>query len=267
MHVAVALLVTCLLACGSTRTQYARPPGAALTFDRAAAPKEALDVADKVLAAHGGAPAWEAAKQIRWKQAKLHDRQPPVTGEQAWDRWNARHFAKVEREKAGAFGVMYELYGTYAAGYIEGRSGQKQVVPTGEAAEGVVVARKGWQRDTVALFAAFLLHEPGATLAYGGIVRDNELELHDLTLTFDPKDPARAGIVVHVYANAATSLIRRVELELGGERYGYVIDAYQAAGGLQVPAKFTNLGSGDVYEISNVQVGNPDDDLFIAPVS
>jgi len=266
MHVAVALLVSCLLACAGTRTQYARAPGAALTFDRAAAPKEALDVADKVLAAHGGAPAWEAAKQIRWKQTMLHNGQPVATGEQAWDRWNARHFAKLDREK-GAFGVMYELYGSFAAGYIEGRSGTKQVVPTGEAAEGVVVARRGWQRDTLALFAAFLLHEPGATLVYGGIVRDNELELHDLTLTFDPKDPARAGIVVHVYANAATSLVRRVELELGGERFGYVIDAYQATGGLQVPAKFTNLGSGDVFEIKDVTVGSPDDDLFIAPVS
>jgi len=73
--------------------------------------------------------------------------------------------------------------------------------------------------------------------------------------------------VVHVYANAATSLVRRVELELGGERFGYVIDAYQAAGGLQVPAKFTNLGSGDVLEIKDVTVGSPDDDLYIAPVS
>src|SRR5204862_5635444 len=133
-------------------------------FDRAAAPKEALDIADQILAAHGGAAAWATAKQIRWKQTKLRDGQPAATGEQAWDRWNARHWASIDREKGGAFAVMYEIYGKFAAGYIQGRSGGKQVVSSDEAAEGVKVARDGWTRDTTAMFAAFLLHEPGAKL-------------------------------------------------------------------------------------------------------
>jgi hypothetical protein len=267
MRLFVLALVFSFACGGPSRTTYARHPGAPLTFDRAASPKEALDLADKVLAAHGGAAAWEAAKQIRWKQAKLRDGQPAGNGEQAWDRWNARHFARIERDKGGAFAVMYEIYGKYSSGYIEGRSGGKQVVPTEEAAEGVKVSREGWNRDTMVMFAAFLLHEPGAKLEYAGMVKDGEVELHDLKLTFDPKDPARAGMVAHVYAEKDKFLVRRVELEIGGERFGYQIGEYQTAGGLQIPVERKNVGSGEVFKVSDIKVGGPDDDLFIAPVS
>jgi len=266
-HLLLALVLAA--GCGGpARTTYARHPGAAVMFDRTTASEETLAMADKVLAAHGGAAAWEAAKQIRWKQTVTSDGKVTSTVEQAWDRWNARHWAQLEREKGGAFAVMYDIYGSYGAGYIQGRSGGKQVVPTGEAAEGVKVARKAWQRDAVVTLAAFQMFEPGAKLEYKGIARDGDLELHELQVTFDPKDVARAGLELHVYCDKDTFLVKRVALnQPNGDRSVYEMTSYQAIGGLQIATERKNLGSGEIVKLSDVTVGSPDDDLYIAPVS
>lgn len=265
----LALVWILAIGCGGpSRTSYAQYPGAPLAYDRASATPEALDIADKVLAAHGGAAAWAAAKQVRWRQTVMVDGKPTLTGEQAWDRWNARHWAKTDREKGGAFAVFFDLYGTHVAGYIVGRSGGRQTVSTGEAAEGAVVARKAWQRDATVTLVPFLLHEPGAKLEYLGLAKDGDLELHELKVTFDPKDTARTGLEVHAFADKDTFLIRRISLvTAAGDRFGYELGAYQASGGLQLATERKNLGSGEVVQISEIKVSEPDEDLFIAPVS
>ncbi len=266
-HLLLALVLAAGCA-GSSRTMYARAPGAAQTFDRATASKETLEIADKVLAAHGGEKAWEAAKQIRWKQTVTLDGKPTSSVEEAWDRWNARHWASLAREKGGAFAVMYDIYGTYSAGYIQGRTGGKQVVGSGEAADGVAMARKAWQRDTVTTLAPFLMYEPGAKVEYKGIAKDGDLELHELLVTFDPKDTARAGTELHIYADKETFLVKRIAVATGsGDKSVYELLDYKAFGGLQISTQRKNLGSGEVVLVTDVSVGSPDDDLYIAPVS
>lgn len=265
------LLIALVLAAGCggpARTMYARPPGAAQTFDRTTASMETLDIADKVLAAHGGAAAWEAAKQIRWKQTVTMDGKPTSGVEEAWDRWNARHWAALEREKGGAFAVMYDIYGSYSAGYIQGRTGGKQVVGSGEAAEGVKMARKAWQRDTVATLAPFLMYEPGAKVEYKGIAKDGDLELQEIMVTFDPKDTAREGTELHLYVDKDTFLVKRLAIATGsGEKSVYELTNYKAFGGLQIATERKNLGSGETVLVTDVSVGAPDDDLYVAPVS
>lgn len=265
------LLLALVLAAGCggpARTMYARPPGVAQTFDRTTASKETLEMADKVFAAHGGEAAWDKAKQIRWKQTVTMDGRPTSAVEEAWDRWNARHWASLEREKGGAFAVMYDIYGTYSAGYIQGRSGGKQVVGSGEAADGVAMARKAWQRDTVATLAPFLMYEPGAKVEYKGIAKDGDLELHELMVTFDPKDTARAGTELHLYVDKETFLVKRLAVAIGsGEKSVYELGGYKAFGGLQIATERKNLGSGEVVLVTDVSVGSPDDELYIAPVS
>jgi hypothetical protein len=269
-QLALAMALVLAAACGGpSRTTFARPPGGAVVFDRASAKPEALEIADKVLAAHGGAQAWEAAKQIRWRQTIIVDGKPGTSVEQAWDRWNARHWASLDREKGGAFAVMYEIYGNYAAGYIVGREkGGKEVVGSGEAAEGVKVARKAWQRDSTVTLAPFLMYEPGAKLEYMGMVKDGDLELHEIKVTFAAEDTARKGIELHIYADKDKFLVQRVMVTTPeGDRIGYSLGAYQAFGGLQIATERKNLGTGETVKVSDVQVGAPDDDLFVAPVS
>ena len=266
-HLLLALVLAA--GCGGpARTTYARHPGAPAMFDRTTTSEETLAMADKVLAAHGGAAAWENAKQIRWKQTVVKDGTVTSTVEQAWDRWNARHWAQLEREKGGAFAVMYDIYGTFGAGYIQGRSGGKQVVPTGEAVEGVKVARNAWQRDATETLAAFQMFEPGAKLEYKGIAKDGDLELHEIQVNFDPKDTARAGLELHLYCDKDSFLVKRVAVhQANGDRSAYELLSYQAIGGLQIATERKNIGSGETVKLTDVKVGAPDDDLFIAPVS
>ena len=253
---------------GPSRSTYALYPGAPVAFDRASAKPEALEIADMVLAAHGGAAAWQAAKQIRWHQVFTAEGRPPVTGDQAWDRWNARHWASLDREKGGAFAVMYDIYGDHGIGYIQGRSGGRQTVPTGEAADGVKIARKAWQRDVTAAFAPFLMFEPGAKLEYVGLAKDGEIEMHELKLTFDPQDTARTGIEVHVYADKTTFLVARVTVRnAAGELSGYALSAYQDVGGLKIATQRKNLGNGEITTLTELKVSAPEEELFIAPVS
>ena len=258
-----------LIACGGpARTSYATYPGQPLTYDRATANKEALDLADKVVAAAGGEAAWQKAKQIKWHQEIQHDGKVAMSGDQAWDRWNARHWARLDRQEGGGQGVFYDIYGTKQGGFLETKSGAKQPVATGDVIEVVKVARGAWQRDTTITFAAFLLLEPGTKLEYAGIVKDGDVEYHDLKLSFDAKDTARAGLVLHVYADKEKFTVHRVELETpAGQRYAYQIDKFDTVNGLQIPTQRKNLGSGEIVTLTNVKIGDPDDELFIAPVA
>lgn len=264
---AIAIL---LCACGGpARTTPARHPGAPAAFDRAGTKPEALAIADKVLAAAGGAASWEKAKQIRWRQTLVRDGKPAMSGQQAWDRWNARHWAELDRDDGNNTGVMYEIYGDYQAGYVLAKSGSKQPVPSAEVRAAIQLARSAWQKDVTIMCAAFLLEEPGSKVDYLGEIRDSEsgAEYHDLVLAFDPQDTARAGLRVHIYADKTTFQIGRVELETaGGERYGYTLGNYQTVGGLQIATERKNLGSGEIVQLADVKVGGVDDELYVAPL-
>src|SRR6059058_3435116 len=94
----LSTLIIGLVACGGGRTTFARYPNATVAFDRSAQDPKALAVADKALAAVGGAASWAKAKQLKWDQSILHDGKELIGGMQAWDRWNGRHKGRARRE-------------------------------------------------------------------------------------------------------------------------------------------------------------------------
>src|SRR5438477_7243446 len=95
LRLALGLLVA-LGACGASRTSFQRYPGAPPTFDKAGSNPQAVEVADKVIAAAGGAAAWDKAKQVRWTTTQLANDKPKGSFEEAWDRWNARVWMKTD---------------------------------------------------------------------------------------------------------------------------------------------------------------------------
>ena len=262
------LLLVAAAACGSSRSTYARYPGAPVAFDRTTAKPEALELAEKILAAHGGAAAWEKAKQIRWHQSIEHEGKVLVSGGHAWDRWNGRHWAELDRDDGNNTGVMYEIYGDYASGYILSKSGSKQPVPPAEIRQAIVLARQAWQRDTTVLLAPFLLLDPGSRLELVGEIKDDATGTiyTELKLTFDPKDTMRTGVVVHLYADKTTGLVNRLDLEIGADRYAYTLGAFQNVGGLKLATERKNANSGEVVKLKDIKVGDPDDELYITPL-
>ena len=265
----LALLLVLAAACGGpSRSTYARYPGAPVAFDRATSKPEALAVADKVIAAHGGAAAWENAKQIRFRQAIEKDGKVLVSGSHAWDRWNARHWAELDRHDGNNTGVMYEIYGGYQSGYILAKSGSKQPVPPAEVRQAVALSRQAWQRDTTILLAPFLMEEPGSKVELIGDIKDdsNGQIYTQLKLSFDPKDTARAGMSVNLYVDQTTFLVARIDLVIGSDTFAYTLGNYQTVGGLKVATERKNLGSGETIKITEIKVGGVDDELYITPL-
>ena len=268
MRIIYSLATVALLACGPGRTTFARYPGSSPTFDRTAADPKALEIADKVIAAAGGAERWNAAKQLRWSQVVMQDGKQVIAGEQAWDRWNGRHHARAKRGD-GDIVVMRPIYDAGGQAFMD--DGQKMRKLENGADESIKVAHERWEFDTAALFMPFLLEEPGTKLAYDGEVTSDDGKPEDaLLVTFDPKDLRKS--TYRVIVNRETNLIDRIEIQKPGtgpmERLGYALTDWHDGGGIKFPGKLQNIGyQGEVLTFADLSVsGSPDDELFVPPL-
>src|SRR5687768_3911976 len=86
-----------IAACGPGRTAYERYPKAPAAFEKDKSDPKAVEIAEKVFATAGGTGNWDKAKQIRWQQIVTTSGKVSANGEHVWDRWNARHFGKLNR--------------------------------------------------------------------------------------------------------------------------------------------------------------------------
>jgi len=268
MRIIHCLALVGLLACGPGRSSFARFPGTQATFERGSQDTKALDIADKAIAAAGGADRWKAAKQLRWKQVVTNDGKQVLAGEQAWDRWNGRHHARARREE-GDVVVMRPLYENGGSAYLD--TGEKLKKMEGGTVESLALAQERWEFDTAALFMPFLMEEPGTKLAYEGEAPGDDGKPRDvIKVTFDPKDKTRTSIY-RVAINRDTHMIDRIEIQKPGkgenERLGYGVSDYKDGGGIKYPSKLQNLGlKGEVLTFSDLTISEPDENLFVPPL-
>ncbi|HEY4239539.1 MAG TPA: hypothetical protein VGM88_06970 [Kofleriaceae bacterium] len=258
--------------CGGGRATQLRYPGAPAAFDRSASDAKALEIADKVFAAAGGPGHWDAAKQLKWHQVYSDNGQAKLDGEVAWDRWNARHWAMLHRADGMDASVGYEIYGEFMVGQTQPQK-EKMTHPAhvmghDEIAHGVEVAKKRFNSDTGLLALQFVMLDPGATIKYVGPAKDvsgNETG-DELLVTFS--DPARKDTDFHPVVDRTTNLITRIEMTHPGttERSGYSLDQWTTVGGLKFATARKDLATSETVAITDLTVGAPDDNLFIAPV-
>lgn len=271
MRIASLLITTLLLACGPGRTTFARYPGGAAAFDRTAQDQKALEIADKVVAAAGGAEKWNAAKQLRWSQVITHDGKAIITGEQAWDRWNGRHHARAKRED-GDIIVMRTLYEESPPHvFMDPGENKRWKRIEGGADQAIAAAKERYEFDTAVLFMPFLLLEPGTTLAIAGVAQgDDGKEMDVLKVTLDPKDQTRTA-TYFVSVNRETNMISRIEIQKAGkgdnERLGYGVTQWSEGGGIKYPGAIENLGfKGEVVTYKDLTIESPNDELFVPPL-
>ena len=270
MRIAALLLSTLLAsACGPGRTTYARHPGAAVAFDRTSQDAKALEIADQVLAASGGAEKWTAAKQLRWSQAVLHDGKQVIGGEQAWDRWNGRHWARATREN-GDMIVMRPLFEAGGGAYIEHPETKNLKKIDGGTQEALTTATERFEFDTAILFMPFLMQEPGTKLAYAGETQGEGDKVYDvISVGFDDKDPTRTS-KYQVAVDRETHMIARFEIQRKGkgenEKLGYQVTQWLEDGGIKYPGTVQNIGlATEVVTYKDLKVSAPEEDLFIPP--
>jgi hypothetical protein len=263
----LGLLVSCLCGCGPGRTTFASYPSAALAFDRAGSDPKAMEIADKVIAAAGGRDKWAAAKQIRWSETvTLGEGKPPVKLEQAWDRWNGRHYGRLHAEQ-GDVVAMHNIYDGGGTAFAEvGRN--RQQLGKEEIERAMAAARERWAFDATTLLLPFLLEAPGAKLQLAGeFPVEGGQPLDALKVTFDPKDPTRTA-TYYAMVNRTTNQIERIEIVKAGDpdtkRLGYKAGTWVDVGGMKLATVFENIGfAGEVITFSNISVGEPDETLYV----
>lgn len=268
-----SLLFTALViatACGSGRTTFARYPGAPAAFDRAGSDPKAVEIAEQVFAACGGPAGWDKAKQIKWKQTVTSDGKVTLDGEQAWDRWNSRHYGRIHRGENGDLVVGYDLYGSHAIGFMESEKEVKHNLDEGGRTKALKIAKDAFSVDTAVMTLQFLMLEPGSKLAYVGQAKDEagSDNYDEVKVTF--ADPLRADLEFHAVVDRTSHLIQRIEiLKIGAtQKIGYTLKEWTTAGGLKFAASRGNMGySGETIAIKDIAVGNPEDSLFIAPIT
>jgi hypothetical protein len=282
-----ALTSVALLACGPGRTTFARHPSAPPAFDRAGTDPKALAIADRVLAAAGGAERWNQAKQIKWSESITNDGKVVISFDEAWDRWNGRHYQRIHnaanktysvetshnptqstRTGEGDVVIMRKLYEEGGGAFVDTGHGL-QAVPAPEKERAMKTARERWQLDTAALCIPFLLEEPGTKLEYGGEAQleDGKPPLDDLKVTFDPKDPSRTW-TYHLLVNRETNLIDRLDLVEVGQpdtkRIAYQLTQWVEVNGLKFATSHQNIGvKGEVITFTDISVSDPDDALYV----
>lgn len=260
MKARLALLA--LVACGPGRTTMARYPNAPAAWNRAGSDPKAVEIADKVVANYGGMAKWQAVKQISWHESIVDEGKPPMEGEQAWDRWNARTMGRLIGDH-GDVVVRRELYGEYESAYGES-GGKRQKLDDKESPPAIKVGIERWQFSSVALSAPFLLEEVGTVLKYNGQAKgDNDKPVDMIGITFDPGEKARAGTSYVVGVDPETSMIVRLEVVASGGNIAYKPDNLVEVNGLKFPTIEHNIGLPTEHiEFKDIKIAEPEDSLY-----
>jgi len=267
--IATAVVALAGAGCAPARTTMARYPGSAPQWDRTKQDPKAAELADKVVAAAGGMDKWNAVKQIKWTEKVMNDGKAVLESEEVWDRWNARHWAKLMHTDSHLI-VVRELYGEQQNAYSESgqQAGPRQKMAPAEAAKIVPLAVDRFQFDTAALAMPFLLEEPGTTLAYVGQAQgDDGKPLEVIKVTFDASDKARSGSSYQVDVDPATNTIARLEIVKPGGNVGYKLSSYKDVNGMKFPMQMNNIGyAGEVITFDGLDIGDPTDSLFVEQI-
>ena len=253
------------VSCGPGRTTFARYPGSAPAWDRAKQDPKAVEIADKVVAGVGGMDKWNMAKQLKWSEQVINDGKPVLEGDEAWDRWNARHYGKLMRTD-GSLIVMRDLYGDSPASVASepATGGARSKLPAADAAKIMPVVVDRFQFDTAVLCMPFLLEEPGTTLAFVGQAQgDGGKPLDVLKVSFDAADKARAGSSYQVDVDPETHMIARIEVVKAAGNIGYKVSGWTEVSGMKFPMQMDNIGyAGEVIKFKNLEIGAPQDSLY-----
>ena len=286
----LGLTAVALLACGPGRSTFARSPAAATTFDRAGADPKALAVADRVVAAAGGAERWNQVKQLTWSESFTSDDKVVLAFDEAWDRWNGRQNERLHnaanktysvetshnptqstRTGEGDVVVMRKLYEAGGGAFVDTGHGL-QALPAPETQRAIATASERWHLDTAILCMPFLLEEPGTKLEYAGevVVEEGKPPLDDLKVTLDPKDPSRNS-TYHVMVNRETNLIERLDVVPPGQpdtkRIAYHLSQWVDVKGLKFATRYENIGvKGESITFKDLTAGDPDDSLYVPSI-
>ncbi len=274
--VSVVGIVTGLqLGCSSRTSAATQTTPAAFAPEKSDA--KAIELVDQMVAKLGGAPAWDAVKQIQFELRYM------LNGEQkgwfihSWDRWNGRHRLELVdlttvalAEKEGnnslirSLIVMYNLFernrGTVTYGGQEAPSDTKK--------KRIAEAYQRWKDDSYKLAFLFKLKDPGVVLKHAGQVKDQSGVCLPACDVIEVSFSDGVGTDTYfVNINETSGMPEVWQKAVSGGRLGYKLEEWTTVDGLKFPTKLQNLGvEGEVFLFSNIKIGEPEDRLYIPTI-
>ncbi|HWM85556.1 MAG TPA: hypothetical protein VNO33_06955 [Kofleriaceae bacterium] len=271
-----AIAIALIAACGGGRTSPATQPSPA-AFDAAASDPKAVAAVDQMLAALGGAAEWDKVKQIRWEQRYTRDGKMMALFRHAWDRWNARHrYEEVNlasMEKAKREGRPQDIEVTVGMYEIFDHQGKGSATHDGqmlgtEARDKIVAsAFKAWQSDSYRLTAIYKVKDPGVKLTHKGVMQPVKEFCKPTCEMIEVSFAPEVGKDVWFIAiNSQSKMPDVLEKQMPDGKLGFGLSGWTTVGALKFPTKFENLGMSESFEISDIKIGEPEDDLYIPTV-
>jgi hypothetical protein len=225
----------------------------------AQAPTDPQTLADQVMQALGGAPAWSATRYLRFDFAVERGGKEIMRRAHTWDKWSGDYRLEGRRrEDQKPYRVVMNLHTKEGAAWLDGAplagDDLKKQLENGYAA---------WVNDTYWLLMPYKLKDPGVTLALDGERREGGAVWDKLLLTFDsvgltPKDKYWAHV------NRATRLVDRWEFVLKGEKgepTAFDWKGWRAYGSIQLASERVNPKDGTRihFPVLDVPASVPED--------
>jgi hypothetical protein len=130
-----------------------------------------------------------------------------------------------------------------------------------------------FKQDAYQLTMYYKLKDPGVKLEGAGQMKDVASKAggthcapacDSIKITFDP---SVGTDVWWLHINTETHLPEMLEKQAKGGRIAFVIGDWTTVGGLKFPQQLQNAGlPGEIFKLSAIQVGDPDDRLYIPEV-
>lgn len=280
----VAALAALASACGPGRTAAATQPSPAV-FDPAGSDAKAVATVDAAIAALGGAEAWAGVKQVRWESRYMMDGELKSWARHAWDIWNGRHrceLADMSTMTAATpenpspdppkFSVaMYDLFDH------KGKGGHATYGGKEVGSDDRVKIKSNcyllWRQHSYQLAMPFKLKDPGVKLEDAGQLKDVNTKT-DTTVCSPSCDSVKITFAPEVgkdtwwiHINSDSKMPELIEKQVEGGRLAYVLSEWTTVNGLKFALKHQNAGlPGEVFLVKGVQIGAPDDGLYIPQV-
>ncbi len=270
----VAAATVLSFACGGGRKSAAtqKTPTA---FDPAQSDAKAVAAVDGMLAALGGAPAWDKAKQISWELKYTLDGDMKFWFRHHWDRWNGRHRFEVvdmNTHKAAVSAnddklrkwrvAMYDLFDTEARRYAE--YGGKPIARD-DVKKFVVFALTHWKQNHYQLAFHYKVKDPGVILKHVGEYKEKDGLCKPTCDTIKVTFASGVGEdTYYININSESKLPEFIEKQSPKGRIGFLLQDWQTVSGMKFPGKLQNMGlKGEIWSITNIKIADPDDFLFV----
>jgi hypothetical protein len=183
-------------------------------FDPSRSDRRAIEVADAVLRALGGAEAWEKTRFIHFVFAFEAGGARKASRTHLWDRYAGRLRYERTDPDGRPLVVLLDANTRRGEAYRDGAA-----LPPAEAKALLEEAYEAWINDTYWLLMPYKMKDPGVRLSYDGEVSEGGATYDRVLLRFDGVG-LTPGDRYWAYVDRATGLMRRWAYVLEGQPAG-----------------------------------------------